>query len=114
VRDDLAGRQEPGREPERVLTRVVFTDIAGSTERAAELGDHRWADLGAAHHALVRRQLDRFRGREIDSAEDGFFAAFEGPARAIRCALAIADELPALGIRVRVGLHPGEVEVRSP
>ena len=101
------------REPDRVLATVLFTDIAGSTERAVELGDRRWGELLDAHRTLVRRQLERFRGREIDTAGDGFFATFEGPARAVRCALAIAADVTELGIQVRAGLHTGEVEVRG-
>jgi pimeloyl-ACP methyl ester carboxylesterase len=100
-----------GPELDRVLTTVLFTDIAGSTERAADMGDHRWGELKAAHHTLVRRELDRFRGREVDTAGDGFFAMFDGPARAIRCAMAISHGVRQLGIHVRAGLHTGEVEV---
>lgn len=100
-----------GPELDRVLTTVLFTDIVGSTERAAEIGDQRWSELKAAHHTLVRRELDRFRGREVDTAGDGFFAMFDGPARAIRCAVAIGDAVRQLGIHVRAGLHTGEVEV---
>lgn len=100
-----------GPELDRVLTTVLFTDIAGSTERASEMGDRRWSQLKAAHHSLVRRELSRFRGREMDTAGDGFLAMFDGPARAIRCAVAIGLGLRALGIQVRAGLHTGEVEV---
>jgi class 3 adenylate cyclase/pimeloyl-ACP methyl ester carboxylesterase len=98
-------------EPETVLSTVLFTDIVGSTERAAEIGDRRWAELVSSHHALVRRQLDRFRGREIDTAGDGFFASFDGPARGIRCACAIAESVRELGLDVRAGLHTGECEL---
>jgi class 3 adenylate cyclase len=98
-------------EPDRVLATVVFTDIVGSTEEAARLGDRRWLDLLAAHHALVRRELARFRGREIDTAGDGFLAAFDGPARAVRCAGAIRDAVRALGLEVRAGVHTGECEI---
>jgi class 3 adenylate cyclase/alpha-beta hydrolase superfamily lysophospholipase len=98
-------------EPETVLSTVLFTDIVGSTERAAELGDRRWAELIASHHALVRRQLDRFRGRELDTAGDGFFASFDGPARGIRCASAITESVRELGLEVRAGLHTGECEL---
>ena len=97
-------------DPERVLTTVLFTDIVGSTERAVELGDSRWSDLLREHHALVRRELARFRGREIDTAGDGFFASFDGPARAIRCACAIRDAVRTLGIELRSALHTGECE----
>ena len=93
VREFLTGAWEAGAwepaEPDRVLATLLFTDIVGSTERAAELGDARWRDLVQQHHALVRQQLVRFRGREIDTAGDGFFASFDGPARAVRCACAI-------------------------
>jgi pimeloyl-ACP methyl ester carboxylesterase/class 3 adenylate cyclase len=97
-------------EPDRILTTVLFTDIAGSTARAAELGDRAWRELLTEHHALVRRQLVRFRGVEVDTAGDGFFATFDGPARGIRCARAIVEESSALDIGVRAGLHTGECE----
>lgn len=98
-------------EPERVLATVLFTDLVGSTEKAIELGDRRWRDILQQHHALVRQQLARFRGRELDTAGDGFFAAFDGPARAIRCACAIPEAVHSLGLEVRAGLHTGECEV---
>jgi class 3 adenylate cyclase len=98
-------------EPERVLATVLFTDIVDSTARAAALGDRRWSDLIAAHHGLVRRQLERFRGREIDTAGDGFFASFDGPARGVQCALAVVDAVGELGVSVRAGLHTGECEL---
>lgn len=98
-------------EPETVLSTVLFTDIVASTERAAELGDRRWAELVGAHHTLVRRQLDRFRGRELDTAGDGFFASFDGPVRGIRCARAIVEALGQIGLDTRAGLHTGECEV---
>jgi class 3 adenylate cyclase len=98
-------------EPETVLATLLFTDLVGSTERAAELGDRAWAELVNRHHAVVRRQLDRFRGRELDTAGDGFFAAFDGPIRAIRCAQAIVSSVRELGLEVRSGLHTGECEV---
>lgn len=98
-------------EPERVLATVLFTDLIGSTEKAIELGDRRWRDVLQQHHALVRQQLARFRGRELDTAGDGFFAAFDGPARAIRCACAIPEAVHSLGLEVRAGLHTGECEV---
>jgi class 3 adenylate cyclase len=100
-----------GREPERALATVLFTDIVGSTEKAAELGDKRWRDLLERHDAIVRRQLKIHRGREVKTMGDGFLATFDGPARAIRCAAAIRDELAAIGIEVRVGIHTGEVEL---
>jgi class 3 adenylate cyclase len=98
------------REPDTVLATVLFTDIVGSTAKAAELGDRAWAELVARHHALVRAQLDLFRGRELDTAGDGFFAAFDGPIRAIRCAAAIGRSVDDLGLEVRAGLHTGECE----
>jgi class 3 adenylate cyclase len=98
-------------ETDRVLATVLFTDIVGSTERAAELGDAAWKQLLAKHDELVRGELRRFRGREIDAVGDGFLASFDGPARAIRCAEAIRDELRGLEFDIRAGLHTGEVEV---
>jgi class 3 adenylate cyclase len=99
------------REPDRVLATVLFTDIVGSTVKAAELGDRAWRELLERHHALIRRELVRFRGSELDVAGDGFFARFDGPARAIRCACAITDTVRELGIDVRAGLHTGECEL---
>jgi class 3 adenylate cyclase len=101
----------PAPDVDRVLATVLFTDIVGSTERAAELGDRRWAELVESHHALVRRELVRFRGREVDTAGDGFLASFDGPARAVRCALAVRDGVRGLGLEIRAGLHTGECEV---
>jgi pimeloyl-ACP methyl ester carboxylesterase len=98
-------------EPERALATVLFTDIVASTTKLAELGDHRWNELLRQHHAHIRRQLVRFSGREIDTAGDGFFASFDGPARAIRCACAITRSVRDLGLDVRCGLHTGECEV---
>jgi class 3 adenylate cyclase len=98
-------------EVDRVLATVLFTDVVGSTERAAELGDARWAQLLAAHHDLVRGELQRFGGNEVDTAGDGFFAAFDGPARAVRCALSIAARVRDLGIEIRAGVHTGECEL---
>jgi class 3 adenylate cyclase len=98
-------------EPDRVLATVLFTDIVGATEKAAALGDRRWRDLITQHHALVRQQLQRFRGREVDTAGDGFLAVFDGPARAVRCAVAVGEALRPLGVRIRAGLHTGECEV---
>jgi class 3 adenylate cyclase len=105
---DAATREAP--EPDKVLATILFSDIVGSTARAAELGDARWRQLLAEHHARVRRQLGRFRGVELDTAGDGFFARFDGPARGIRCAVAIRDALRELGLEVRLGLHTGECE----
>lgn len=96
---------------DRVLSTVLFADIVGSTERAAQLGDRRWHQLLDEFYRVARRELERFRGREIDSAGDGFFAAFDGPARAIRCAEAIGGGTRSLGLEVRAGLHTGECEV---
>ena len=94
----------------RTLTTVLFTDIARSTELAVELGDRRWHDLKQRHHALVRRELARFQGEEIDTAGDGFLATFDAPERAVRCACAVRDAVRGLGLEVRAGLHTGEVE----
>ena len=100
-----------GPEPDRVLATVLFTDIVDATKRLAEIGDHAWKEVLALHHSVVRKQLDRYRGREIDSAGDGFLAAFDGPARAVRCAQAISDGVTPLGISVRAGVHTGECEI---
>jgi class 3 adenylate cyclase len=98
-------------ESDRVLATVLFTDIVGSTARAAELADAAWADVLRAHHARVRDQLARHAGREIGTTGDGFLAVFDGPARAVRCALALADAVRPLGLEVRAGLHTGEIEL---
>ena len=97
----------------RVLATVLFTDIVDSTRRAAEIGDRDWHALLDAHDAVVRSQLARFRGREVSTAGDGFLAMFDGPQRAIRCAMSIRDAMHTLGIQVRAGLHTGECEVRG-
>ncbi len=110
IQEFLTGTREAA-EPDRVLATVLFTDIVGSTERAAQLGDHRWRELLEGYYELARRELARFRGREVDTAGDGFFAAFDGPARAVRCAQAIGAGVRSLGIEVRAGLHTGECEV---
>lgn len=96
---------------ERVLSTVMFTDIVGSTERDAELGDKRWRALLDAHHAATRRELERFRGREVKTTGDGFLATFDGPARAIGCGRAIVEAVRSIGLDLRVGIHSGEVEV---
>ncbi len=96
---------------DRILTTVLVTDIVGSTERASQLGDRAWSALVDEHHALVRAELTKYRGREIDTAGDGFLAIFDGPARAVRCASAIIDALRGLGIEVRAGVHTGECEL---
>jgi class 3 adenylate cyclase len=98
-------------EPESVLATILFTDLVGSTAKAAELGDRRWRELLERHHASVRRELARYRGIELDTAGDGFFARFDGPARAIRCACAIRDAIGELGLEVRAGVHTGECEL---
>ena len=98
-------------ESERVLATILFTDIVGSTAKLAEVGDRAWSDLLKRHHALVRRHLVRFAGKEMDTAGDGFFARFDGPARAIRCACAISEGVRDLGLEVRQGLHTGECEL---
>src|SRR5215211_6963501 len=110
IEEFLTGvRHEP--EPDRVLATVLFTDIVDSTKWAATLGDHRWRDLLETYHAVVRRHLERYRGREVDTAGDGFLATFDGPARAIHCACAIVQAVRPLGIEVRTGLHTGECEL---
>jgi pimeloyl-ACP methyl ester carboxylesterase len=110
IEEFLTGTR-PLPEPDRVLATVLFTDIVRSTERAAELGDRGWREVLEQHHALVRRELARARGREIDTAGDGFFAAFDGPARAVHCAKSIVAGVADLGIAVRSGLHTGECEL---
>jgi class 3 adenylate cyclase len=98
-------------EPDRVVATVMFTDIVGSTQRAAEMGDGRWRELRGNWYAVMRRELAAFRGREVDSAGDGLLATFDGPARAIRCACSVRERVHALGLQVRVGLHTGECEI---
>ena len=100
-------------EPDRVLATVLFTDLVASTAQTAEMGDRQWKNVLAAHDALVRTELDRFRGREVKSTGDGVLAIFDGPGRAIRCACAIRESLGALGLEVRAGLHTGEIELRG-
>lgn len=101
----------PVREPDRVLATVLVTDIVGSTRLATQLGDRAWSELLSRQQAIVRRELASFRGREIDTAGDGFLATFDGPARAVGCACRIRDAVRALGIEIRAGLHTGEVEI---
>jgi class 3 adenylate cyclase len=110
VQEFLTGvRWRPKRD--RVLATIVFTDVVQSTERVVEVGDERWAELLEHHHAVVRDQLERFDGHEVDTAGDGFFASFDGPARAVRCACAIRDEVRRLGIDIRAGVHTGECQI---
>lgn len=113
IQEFLTGRQATP-DPDRSLATVLFTDIVGSTQKAGQLGDRRWGDLLGEHHARIRRLLDRFAGHEVDTAGDGFFATFDGPARAIRCACAIRDAVRDIGIEIRAGLHTGEVEREGP
>lgn len=112
VEEFLTG-DRPEREPDRVLATVLFTDIVGSTERAATLGDRRWRDLLLQHDRLIRRELDRHQGREVKNTGDGVLATFAGPARGIECARTICEQVRTLGIEVRAGLHSGEVELRD-
>jgi class 3 adenylate cyclase len=100
-------------DPDRMLATVLFTDIVGSTARASALGDRLWRALLDEHDAIVRRELARFGGREVDTAGDGFLATFDGPGRAIRCARAISDSMDSIGLEDRAGVHTGEVEVRG-
>jgi class 3 adenylate cyclase len=109
VEEFLTGTR-PTHVEERVLATVLFTDIVGSTEHLRDLGDRRWSALLGRHHGLVRQELARFGGEEIDTAGDGFFAVFDGPARALRCALASRDAVRDLGMEIRAGVHTGEVE----
>jgi pimeloyl-ACP methyl ester carboxylesterase len=110
IEDFLTGSR-PTHTSDRVLATVLFTDIVGATERASGLGDRRWREVLEQHHRIVRRELERFRGREVDTAGDGFLATFDGPARAARCARAIQEAVRELGLEIRAGLHTGEVEV---
>jgi len=110
IEEFLTGVRDP-LERNRVLATVLFTDIVGSTEHALELGDRKWRELLDRHHAIIRKELGRFRGKEVDTAGDGFFATFDGPARGIHCAQSILKEISALGITLRAGLHTGECEI---
>jgi len=112
VAEFVSGQAAP-EVPDSVLATVMFTDIVASTKRAASLGDRAWRDLLTRHHAVVRRELGRFRGEERDTAGDGFFATFDGPARAIRCGQAIVAGLEPLGLETRIGIHVGECEVHE-
>src|SRR5258708_32899551 len=107
MKSPFGRRRKP--KTERFLATVMFTDIAGSTEKTVELGDHQWRRLLDRHNLVVRRELKRFDGREIDTAGDGFFAIFDQPADGIRCASSIAEQVRPLGIDIRAGLHLGEV-----
>jgi class 3 adenylate cyclase len=110
VEEFLTGaRRGPG--SSRVLATLLFTDIVGSTERASDLGDEKWLELLAAHHSVLRQEIERFRGRVAATAGDGFLATFDGPARAVQCALAAGDALRPLGLEIRAGLHTGEIEM---
>ena len=110
VEDFLTGQRHV-HEPDRVLATVLFTDIVASTEQAAKLGDRGWRELIARHDRLVRRELERYRGRPVKTMGDGFLATFDGPARAIRAARSIADGVASLGLELRAGVHTGELEV---
>lgn len=112
IQEFLTGHREGG-DHDRVLATVLFTDIVRSTERAVEMGDHRWSELLDAHDDLAKREIMRFEGRFVDNTGDGLVATFEGPARAIRCAASLRDSLRGLGVEIRVGLHTGEIERRG-
>jgi len=113
IEELITGERHRLAEPDRVVATIMFTDIVGSTELAAKLGDERWRVLLADHYAALRKELDAFRGREINTWGDGLVATFDGPARAVRCARSMHDRLRALGLQIRVGLHTGECEVRG-
>jgi class 3 adenylate cyclase len=110
IQEFLTGIRQ-GPTPDRVLTTVLFTDLVGSTERAAHIGDQAWRDLLERHNILIRKELGRFRGREIRTIGDGFLATFDGPARAVRCAQAVCAAVRGLGLEVRAGVHTGEIEL---
>jgi class 3 adenylate cyclase len=111
IEEFLTGERHDFREPDRMLATVLFTDICGSTEHVAQMGDRSWRFMLERHDALFRRALDRHRGREVKRTGDGFLATFDGPARAIRCAADVADAVASIGLQVRAGLHTGELEV---
>lgn len=113
IAEFVTGSRDSGEEVDRVLATVLFTDIVDSTSRAADAGDRAWRDLLDRHDAMVRRQIERFRGRAIKSTGDGFLALFDGPARAVRCAGAITAGARQLGLDIRAGLHTGECEMRG-
>ncbi len=113
IREFLTGTRGGGADEDRVLATVLFTDIVDSTSRAAKMGDRAWRGLLDAHDAIVRSQLERFRGREVKTVGDGFLATFDGPQRAIKCAIAIRESVHPLGIEIRAGLHTGECEMRG-
>ena len=112
IEEFVTGRL-PDHDVNRVLATVLFTDVVGSTNKAVGMGDRRWLELLATHDDLTRAELERFRGREIETTGDGFLATFDGPGRAVRCGCAIRDAVRAIGIKVRVGLHTGEIELRG-
>lgn len=111
--EEFVTGSRPVIQPDRVLATVLFTDIVGSTERAAAIGDSTWRGLLDAHHAVVRKALEGARGKEMGTAGDGFLALFDGPARAVRCALAVSSSVRAIGLEVRAGVHTGEIELRG-
>ena len=113
VQSFLTGTKSATSLDDRVLATILFTDIVGSTERAVEVGDRRWRELLDEHDEITRREIERFRGHHVKSTGDGVLATFDGPARAIRCALALRDAVRSLGIDIRTGLHTGEIEVRG-
>ena len=113
VEEHVTGARRTSPEPERVLTTLLFTDIVGSTEQVTRLGDRRWKELLEHHNALVRRELQRYRGRELNTTGDGFFATFDSPTLAIRCAAAARDAVQQLGLDLRAGIHTGECELHG-
>jgi class 3 adenylate cyclase len=112
VEEFLTGVRSGG-DPDRMLTTLLFTDLVGSTDRAAQVGDRRWRDMLDRHNEMTRGELSRFAGREVSMTGDGFFATFDRPISAVRCALALVDAMPSMGLQIRAGVHTGEVEVRG-
>ena len=112
VEEFLTGSRT-GADPDRMLTTLLFTDIVGSTTAASQMGDRAWRDVLDQHHGLMRAELERFGGREVSTTGDGFFASFDRPVAAIRCALAVVRDMPPIGVQIRAGVHTGEVEVRG-